>query len=138
MAEEPGRGEPTEPEKPTSEPKLAIGERVGRYELLGMVGEGGMSFVYLAHDPELDRDVALKLMRVRVGKEGARRLQREAQALARLSHPNVVPVYDAGMVAGQAFVAMEYVPGKTLRTWLRGARTWRAVVTVMVAAGRGL
>ncbi|MGD0529175.1 MAG: serine/threonine-protein kinase, partial [Polyangiaceae bacterium] len=121
-----------------AEPKLAIGERVGRYELLGMVGEGGMSFVYLAHDPELDRDVALKLMRVRVGKEGARRLQREAQALAKLSHPNVVPVYDAGMVGGQAFVAMEYVPGKTLRTWLRGGRPWREVVAVMVAAGRGL
>jgi eukaryotic-like serine/threonine-protein kinase len=139
MADDPaGRAETTQPEKPTSEPKLAIGERVGRYELLGMVGEGGMSFVYLAHDPELDRDVALKLMRVRVGKEGARRLQREAQALAKLSHPNVVPVYDAGMVAGQAFVAMEYVPGKTLRTWLRGERSWREVVEVMVAAGRGL
>ncbi len=139
MADDPaGRAETTQPEKPISEPKLAIGERVGRYELLGMVGEGGMSFVYLAHDPELDRDVALKLMRVRVGKEGARRLQREAQALAKLSHPNVVPVYDAGMVAGQAFVAMEYVPGKTLRTWLRGERSWREVVEVMVAAGRGL
>ena len=138
MGDDPaGRSETTQPER-TSEPKLAIGEKVGRYELLGMVGEGGMSFVYLAHDPELDRDVALKLMRVRVGQEGARRLQREAQALAKLSHPNVVPVYDAGMVAGQAFVAMEYVPGKTLRTWLRGQRSWREVVEVMVAAGRGL
>src|SRR5579884_528627 len=122
-----------------AEPKLAIGERVGRYELLGMLGEGGMSFVYLAHDPELDRDVALKLMRVRVGSEGARRLQREAHALAKLSHPNVVPVYDAGMVGGQAFVAMEYVPGKTLRQWLRGGpRPWREVVRVMIDAGRGL
>jgi tetratricopeptide (TPR) repeat protein len=97
-----------------------------------------MSFVYLAHDPELDRDVALKLMRVRVGPEGARRLHREAQALAKLSHPNVVPVYDAGMVGGQAFVAMEYVPGKTLRQWLKGTRTWREIVDVMMDAGRGL
>jgi len=138
MADDPeGRAESTEPGEP-SEPKLAIGEHVGRYELLGMLGEGGMSFVYLAHDPELDRDVALKLMRVRVGREGARRLHREAQALAKLSHPNVVPVYDAGMVAGQAFVAMEYVPGKTLRTWLRGERPWLEVVGVMVAAGQGL
>jgi tetratricopeptide (TPR) repeat protein/predicted Ser/Thr protein kinase len=138
MADDPaGRSETTQPES-ESEPKLAIGEHVGRYELLGMVGEGGMSFVYLAHDPELDRDVALKLMRIRVGREGARRLHREAQALAKLSHPNVVPVYDAGMVGGQAFVAMEYVPGKTLRTWLQTERSWREVVEVMVAAGRGL
>jgi predicted Ser/Thr protein kinase/tetratricopeptide (TPR) repeat protein len=138
MADEPGggRAEATEPEG--SELKLAIGEHVGRYELLGMLGEGGMSYVYLAHDPELDRDVALKLMRVRVGREGARRLQREAQALAKLSHPNVVPVYDAGMVGGQAFVAMEYVPGKTLRTWLKGEHTWREILEVLMAAGEGL
>jgi predicted Ser/Thr protein kinase len=125
-----------EGEKPLT---LGVGDHVGRYELLGVVGEGGMSYVYLAHDPELDRDVALKLMRVRVGKEGARRLQREAQALAKLSHPNVVPVYDAGMVGDQAFVAMEYVKGITLRRWLRAQkRTWREIVAAMVDAGRGL
>src|SRR5580658_6056102 len=113
-----GRAETTEPGD-AAEPKLAIGEHVGRYELLGMLGSGGMSFVYLAHDPELDRKVALKLMRARmVGPDGARRLQREAQALARLSHPNVVPVYDVGIAEGQAYVAMEYVEGKTLRLWL--------------------
>lgn len=140
MPDGPQGGGPAETTEPSAadEPKLAIGERVGRYELLGMLGEGGMSFVYLAHDPELDRDVALKLMRVRVGPEGARRLHREAQALAKLSHPNVVPVYDAGMVGGQAFVAMEYVPGKTLRQWLRGPRTWREIVSVMNDAGKGL
>ncbi len=129
--------ETTRPDLP-EERKLAVGDRVGRYELRGMLGEGGMSFVYLAHDPELDREVALKLMRVRVGPEGARRLHREAQALAKLSHPNVVPVYDAGMVGGQAFVAMEYVPGKTLRKWLKAPLTWRQIVAVMIDAGRGL
>ncbi|HEX8793480.1 MAG TPA: serine/threonine-protein kinase [Polyangiaceae bacterium] len=119
-------------------PSVGIGDRVGRYEILGVIGEGGMSYVYLAHDPELDRDVALKLMRVRVGSEGARRLRREAQALAQLSHPNVVPVYDAGMVGGQAFVAMEYVEGKTLRRWLRSKPPWRQVLSVMIDAGQGL
>lgn len=138
-----GSGERTEREasEPTAReggPSLGIGDRVGRYEILGVIGEGGMSYVYLAHDPELDRDVALKLMRVRVGSEGARRLRREAQALAQLSHPNVVPVYDAGMVGGQAFVAMEYVEGKTLRRWLRSKPPWRQVLTVMIDAGQGL
>jgi len=145
MPDEPaGSGEPTsrnqsgEAAAPEGGPGLGIGDRIGRYEILGVIGEGGMSYVYLAHDPELDRDVALKLMRVRVGSEGARRLRREAQALAQLSHPNVVPVYDAGMVGGQAFVAMEYVEGKTLRRWLRSKPAWREVLAVMIDAGQGL
>jgi eukaryotic-like serine/threonine-protein kinase len=144
MPDEPaGTGEPTDRNESGEAvreggPNLGIGERVGRYEILGVIGEGGMSYVYLAHDPELDRDVALKLMRVRVGSEGARRLRREAQALAQLSHPNVVPVYDAGMVGGQAFVAMEYVEGKTLRRWLRTKPPWRQVLAVMIDAGQGL
>ena len=140
MPEEPaGSSHPTDPTEPADGgTRLRIGDKVGRYELLAVLGEGGMSYVYLAHDPELDRDVALKLMRVRVGTEGARRLRREAQALAQLSHPNVVPVYDAGMVGGQAFVAMEYVQGRTLRKWLRGRPGWREIIDVMIAAGQGL
>ena len=137
-AEPTARNDPGEAPAREAGPNLGIGDRVGRYEILGVIGEGGMSFVYLAHDPELDRDVALKLMRVRVGSEGARRLRREAQALAQLSHPNVVPVYDAGMVGGQAFVAMEYVEGNTLRRWLRGKPPWRKVLGVMIEAGQGL
>src|SRR3954463_5019729 len=85
------------------------GDRLGRYVLLSVLGQGGMSVVYLAYDPELDRRVALKLMRAGlIGTLGRSRLQREAQALARLSHPNVVPVYDVGSVPGgsgdQSFV----------------------------------
>ncbi len=117
---------------------LAAGDRVGRYEIQGPLGQGGMSVVYAAYDPELDRKVALKLMRVRTSDDSARRLQREAQALAKLSHPNVVPVYDAGLVGAQAFVAMEYVEGLTLRAWIKTRRPWREIVAVMVDAGRGL
>ena len=100
------------------EPRFTAGDRIGRYVLLSSLGKGGMSVVYLAYDPELDRKVALKLMRVTMlGEKGKLRLQREAQALAKLSHPNVVPVYDAGTFADQAFVAMEFVEGKTLRKY---------------------
>jgi predicted Ser/Thr protein kinase len=113
----------------------AAGERLGRYVLLGIVGSGGMSDVHLAYDPELDRKVALKLMRVRVGRQ---RLQREAQALAKLSHPNVVPVHDVGVVAGRAFVAMEYVEGQTLRDWLKEPHPWREALQVLMDAGSGL
>jgi tetratricopeptide (TPR) repeat protein len=98
-----------------------------------------MSVVYLAYDPELDRKVALKLMRVTMlGEKGKLRLQREAHALARLSHPNVVPVYDAGTFGEQAFVAMEFVEGKTLRRWLKDEHAWREKLAVLLEAGRGL
>jgi eukaryotic-like serine/threonine-protein kinase len=135
--------DPAAPPAETTKPEggnaqLVAGELVGRYEILGLLGQGGMSVVYAAYDPELDRKVALKLMRVRASDESARRLQREAQALAKLSHPNVVPVYDAGLVGAQAFVAMEHVEGMTLRKWLKTRRTWREIVAVMVDAGRGL
>src|SRR3569833_2273347 len=98
-----------------------------------------MGVVFLAYDPELDRKVALKLLRLgKLGTTGMARLLREAQALARLSHPNVVPVYDVGTVDNQAFVAMEYVEGQTLKRWLKTPRAWRDIVGVMRDAGRGL
>jgi tetratricopeptide (TPR) repeat protein len=102
-----------------------------------------MGVVYAAYDPELDRKVALKLLRPdRTGaaaEEHRLRLQREAQAIARLSHPNVVAVFDAGMLGDQVFVAMEFVEGKTLREWLKAEpRSWREIVEVFLPAGRGL
>ena len=131
-----GATEPQVAEGPTIRP----GERVGRYLVLGKAGQGGMSVVLLAYDPELDRKVALKLLKVgRLSTKGKQRLLREAQALARLSHPNVVPVYDAGTVGELAFVAMEYVEGTTLEGWLaQRKRTWREILAVMREAGRGL
>src|SRR5207237_1896782 len=102
---------------------LPAGAVLGRYILISLLGRGGMSLVYLAYDPDLDRRVALKLMRAgRLGAKGRARLLREAQALARLSHPNVVPVYDVGTIGDEAFVAMEYVEGLTLRRWGKPAK----------------
>jgi eukaryotic-like serine/threonine-protein kinase len=127
---------PPEPEAP---PPLAPGERLGRYVVLSLLGQGGMSTVYLAYDPQLDRKVALKLVRLEIlGETGKARLLREAQALARLSSPYVVPVYDAETVGEQLFVAMEYVEGQTLRQWLAEPKPWRVVVRTLRDAGRGL
>ncbi|MCB9519249.1 MAG: protein kinase [Myxococcales bacterium] len=100
---------------------------------------------YAAYDPELDRKVALKLLRpehTRAGTSGedARtRLLREAQALARLSHPNVVAIHDVGEHHDSVWLAMELVDGRTLKTWLKErVRGWREVLEVIGAAGRGL
>jgi serine/threonine protein kinase len=134
---EPTRAEPISPRR--SDSHLRPGEQVGRYIVLSTLGSGGMSVVYLAYDPELDRRVALKLMRAGgLGTMGRARLAREAQALARLSHPNVVPVYDVGAHGDQTFMAMEHVSGETLRRWMKRPRRWREVVQVMAEAGRGL
>ncbi|MCH9686421.1 MAG: tetratricopeptide repeat protein [Deltaproteobacteria bacterium] len=117
------------------------GTAVGRYIVVGQLGAGGMGVVYIAFDPELERDVALKLLHreTRPGTRARERLLREAQALARLSHPNVVRVYDVGEHDGQVFLAMEFVQGQTLRKWLDAAdRTWPEILDVLVRAGRGL
>jgi serine/threonine-protein kinase len=117
---------------------------IGRYVVLGRLGSGGMGVVYRAYDPELDRRVALKLLRVRKSKPervalARERLLREAQALAQLSHPNVVSVYDTGNHGDEVFVAMELVEGDTLKTWLRGEkRSLSEILDVFIQAGRGL
>jgi eukaryotic-like serine/threonine-protein kinase len=112
---------------------------MGRYVVLSELGRGGMSVVYAAYDPELDRRVALKVVRAdQLSATHRARLHREAQALARLSHPSVVTVFDVGDLATDTFVAMELVDGVSLRDWLKQPHTWREVVRVVVAAGRGL
>jgi tetratricopeptide (TPR) repeat protein len=117
---------------------LTKGQVLGRYVVLDRLGAGGMGVVYAAYDPELNRRVALKLMHDSQGTSQVR-MVREAQALARLSHPNVVAVHDVGTVDGRVFVAMELVEGDSLRTWLRSRRrSWREIVAVFAAAGRGL
>ncbi len=120
-------------------PSLPPGATAGRYTLLGELGRGGMGVVYSAYDPVLDRKIALKLLRAGGGGESSARLLREARALARLSHPNVVAVHDAGVFEGRVFLAMEYVRGETLASWLRGApRAAGEVCRVFLEAGRGL
>jgi serine/threonine protein kinase/tetratricopeptide (TPR) repeat protein len=120
---------------------LPRGAAVGRYVVLDLVGRGGMGVVYGAYDRELDRRVALKLVRTdsRVSRELNQRLVREAQALARVSHPNVVHVYEVGEWNEQLFIAMEWVDGTTLAQWLReGKRDRPEILRMFIAAGRGL
>jgi tetratricopeptide (TPR) repeat protein/tRNA A-37 threonylcarbamoyl transferase component Bud32 len=148
------------------EPTIGPGSLIGRYVVLSLLGRGGMGFVVAAYDPDLDRKVALKLLRPRGDSASAARarLQREAQALAKLDHPNVVGVHDVGVHDDQLFVAMDFVDGQTLGEWLAGSpqalereasphgarrastgglqgradKPWREVVRVFVEAGLGL
>ena len=121
---------------------------VGRYHLLRRIAAGATGVVYRGHDPRLDRDVAIKLLRPR-GRIGAQphrvqaRLAREAQAIAALDHPNIVVVYDVGISDGGLFIAMELVEGESLRKWIAKARQtdpldWRRIVEVFRQAARGL
>jgi serine/threonine protein kinase/formylglycine-generating enzyme required for sulfatase activity len=119
---------------------LDTGARIGRYVIVERVGTGAMGVVYGAYDPELDRKVALKLIKPGQGKDTARaRLLREAKAIARLQHPNVVAVHDVGVYEEQVFLAMEFVAGGTIKSWLAAqTRSWREILDVFIAAGRGL
>ncbi len=114
--------------------------RIDRYALLRVLGGGGMGVVYAAYDEHLDRKVALKVLSERnTIATAADRMHREAQALARLSHPNVVGVHDVGISEGRVFMAMEFISGQTVRTWLRAERrSHEAILRVFVEAGRGL
>ncbi|MFO7566549.1 MAG: serine/threonine-protein kinase [Enhygromyxa sp.] len=119
---------------------LDRGRLIGRYVALRRLGSGGMGVVWAAWDPELDREVAVKLLSGRFAGETARaRLLREAQAMARLAHPNIVMVHDVGLFDGRVFVAMEYVRGQTLRAWQQQApRSWTEVLEVYRQAALGL
>ena len=132
-----GAAEPEEPDE------LARGTAIGRYLLLGKLGAGGMGVVYVAHDPELDRKIALKLLLPRAGggssDAGRARLLREAQALAKLSHPNVVAVHDVGQHEDAVWIAMEFVAGTTLERWAKARpRRWPEVLRVLTDAARGV
>ena len=112
--------------------------RVGRYHLGDEIGAGGMGVVYRAHDPDLDRAVAIKVVHTGDASSGAR-LLREAQAMARLRHPNVVPIFDVGPAEDAVFVTMPLLEGGTLREWLHGGpRPFGEILDRFVAAGRGL
>ncbi|MBS1118606.1 MAG: protein kinase [Deltaproteobacteria bacterium] len=119
---------------------LAVGERLGRFEIEAQIATGGMGLIYRAYDPTLKRAVALKLLQTGLSAADApARLLREAQGLAQLEHPNVVTVFEAGLYAGEVFIAMELIDGVSLERWLaERPRGWRQVVKVMEAAGRGL
>ncbi|HUJ63838.1 MAG TPA: protein kinase [Kofleriaceae bacterium] len=118
-----------------------VGAQIGRYELLELLGRGGMGTVFVARDPQLDRKVALKVVRSErfVEPQIRARLSREARAMAKVKHAGVVTVYDAGELPDGVFIAMELVEGETLASWLLAReRTWREIVRMFVAVGRGL
>ena len=121
-------------------PVGAMPPRVGRYQLCEELGAGAMGVVYRARDPRLDRAIAIKLVRDGgAGPGGSARLLREAQAMARLRHPNVVPIFDVGPAGGAVFLAMPLLEGGTLRSWLGDRpRSVDAILDRFVAAGRGL
>jgi tRNA A-37 threonylcarbamoyl transferase component Bud32 len=115
--------------------------RLGRYVLGEKIGAGGMGVVYRAHDPELARDVAIKVLRADAADDAvaSQRMLREARAMARVAHPNVIHVYDVGAADGQVFLAMELVFGRSLSRWLAEARRPRPeLLAVFIAAGEGL
>ncbi len=125
-------------------PATQPGEAIGRYRIVHPVGSGAMGAVFEAHDPELARRVALKLVNVSPDRSelqtaGRMRVIREAQAMARVSHPNVIHVYEVGTHETCVFIAMELVNGPNLRVWLAEKRSsWREVVQIFEQAGAGL
>ncbi|MEX1368017.1 MAG: serine/threonine-protein kinase [Nannocystaceae bacterium] len=113
---------------------------IGRYRIIEPLGAGGMGVVYRASDPDLSRDVAIKLLHSEATRSDAarERLRQEARALAELSHPNVVQIYDVGIDGESVYIAMELVPGVDLQRWLEQRRPWREVLALLVETGEGL
>ena len=124
--------------------RLSPDDTIARYIVRGLLGAGGMGAVYVAYDPELGRKVAIKLLAPALGDSDVRatfeaRFRREARALAQVTHPNVVAVYDVGRVDDRMFIAMELIEGETLAHWCRSERrTPGAILERFVAAGHGL
>jgi serine/threonine-protein kinase len=118
---------------------LRQGTLIGRFTVLDVVGAGGMGVVVVAHDSKLDRRVAIKMLHDDVSEGHGPRLEREAKAMAQLSHPNVVTVHETGVWEGRLYIAMEFVQGETLGEWLRGGkRSRKEILDVLIQAGRGL
>ena len=132
---------------PADPVELAAGETFARYKVEHLIGSGGMGLVYAARDVELDRRVAVKVVRPDATGAGSssasslvwrERLLREARALAQISHPNVVIVHDVGELDGRVFIAMELIDGVSLKPWWRGESHWRHKLRVLLGAARGL
>ncbi len=138
--------EPSLPENQRKSGPLPTGmherSKLGRFDILDILGQGGMGVVVAAYDPQLDRKVAIKVLRThgltgRRRVKEAERLQREARAMAQLSHPHVVTVYDAGEIDDRVYIAMEYVAGQTLRSW-QVERSADEIIEAYTKAGSGL
>ena len=125
----------------TADGGIGRGDSIGRFVVLGVLGAGGMGVVYSAYDPHLDRKVAIKLLRAEARSsaiDAGTRLLREAQAMAKIDHANVIKVHEVGTLGEQVFVAMEFADGGTLRDWLSERHPPRAILEQFAQAGRGL
>jgi serine/threonine protein kinase len=116
--------------------------QVGRYRITGQLGRGGMGVVLQAKDPDLDRELAIKLLRERsdapASQRGRSSLMQEARAIAKLSHPNVIQIYDVGVHRGRVYLAMELVRGRPLQHWMRLGHPLTELLDVFCQAARGL
>jgi eukaryotic-like serine/threonine-protein kinase len=132
------------PPRTRSERSLSPGTLIGHYVVHGFLGAGGMGEVYAAYDPSLERKLAIKFLRPEMVGRGdhavaTERLRREARVVAKLSHPNVVTVYEIGVYGDRVFIAMEHIDGDSVSEWLRRSpRTPAEIVRVFLAAGAGL
>ncbi|MEO8554618.1 MAG: serine/threonine-protein kinase, partial [Kofleriaceae bacterium] len=119
--------------------EIRYGTKIGGFTVTGELGSGGMGVVYAAHDPELDRRVALKVLRADAATDEERmRMLREGQAMARVTHPNVITVYEVGVEGALVFLAQELLDAGTLGQWLDKPRSQAEIVEKFIAAGRGL
>lgn len=119
-------------------PPAATRTMFGRYLVIERLGRGGMGEVAVAYDPDLDRRIALKRVRADASSRSPERLLREAQAMAKIRHPNVVAVFDVGQLGDEVFIAMELVAGETLRVWMGRDHAIDEILDVFEQAGRGL
>ena len=120
-----------------------IGKLVDRYQILELLGKGGMAMVYKARDTRLEREVALKIIRLEAFPpeqlhDVFKRFEREAKASAGLSHPNIVKVLDYGEYEGSPFLVLEYLPGGTLKQMIDGPRSWQKAMQLLLPVARGL
>ncbi len=130
---------PSEGGAPTVPMVGGSASRVGRYQILEKIGMGGMGIVFAAYDERLDRKVALKVLQSRHVDWVQNQVFREARAAARVSHPNVVPIYEVNRANGIIHLSMEFVDGPTLSRWqTEPGRTWRDKIAMYLQAGRGL
>ena len=120
--------------------ELSAGDRIGPYEIVELIGAGGMSEVYRARDLRLDRDVALKILQAEVAARdgGVARFENEAKAVAALSHPNIVAIYDVGSANGLSYLVMELLDGETLRNVIDNGLSWRRAVKIANAIAEAL
>ncbi len=128
------------PGHPSAGVESTLLPQIDRFAVLDRIGQGGMGTVYAAFDRRLDRKVAIKVLNEGVAEEPEHRARmlREAQAMARLSHPNVIPVFEVGEVDERIYVAMEFIEGPVLAQWQTEHRSWNEIVAMYAQIGRGL